>query len=88
MLCNVNVTLNKCLNRKCLLFVVYKYLTYRFYLARQFVHWYFAKLHKQSLGFVVICIKDYMSVRQQEMCCLNVLKLAWNYKEFQIQLET
>ena len=36
--------LNKFLCRKCLLFGVYKYLVYRFYLAGQFVPWYFAKL--------------------------------------------
>ena len=88
MLYHVNVILNKYLYRTYLLFRVYKYLLYRFSLAGQFLPWYFAKLQKQSLDFVVICIKTYRSMTQKEKCCLNLLKLLWNHKEFQIQLET
>ena len=75
------------LYRKCLFFGVYRCLIYRFYLAGQFVPLYFAKLQKRRLGFVFICIKTYRSVAQ-DMCCLNLLKLLSNHKEFQIQLET
>ena len=46
MLYNVNVTLNKFLCEKCLLFGVYKYLIYRICIAAQFVTCYFAKLQK------------------------------------------
>ena len=46
MLHNANVILNKFLYRKCLLFEVNKYLISKFYIAAQFVTWYFAKLQK------------------------------------------
>ena len=49
--------------------------------------WYFTKLQKQSLGFAVISIKTYRSVRQKEVYCLSLLKPLWNHKEFQTQLE-
>ena len=75
MLYNVNVILNNFLYRKCLLLGIYKYLIYRFYIAAQFVIWYFVELQKLSLGFVVICIETYESVTQKEMFCLNLLKL-------------
>ena len=72
MLYNTNVILNKFLYRKWLLFGVYKYLIYRFYIAAQFVTWYFKKLQKYSLAFVVIFIETYRSVTQKEMFCLNL----------------
>ena len=50
--------------------------------------WYFAKLQKRSLDFAVICFKNMKSVIQKEMCSLNLLKRFWNYKGFQVQLET
>ena len=65
MLYDVHVILLKFLHRKCLLFGVYKYLIYRLYIAAQFVIWYFAKLQKYSLGFIVIWIETYESVTQQ-----------------------
>ena len=46
LLYNANVILTKFLYRNCLLFGVYKYLIYRYYIAAQFVLWYFAKLQK------------------------------------------
>ena len=72
MLYNATVILNKFLYGMCLLFEVYKYLIYRFYIAAQFVTWYFVKLQKLRVGFVVICIETYRSVTQKEMFCLNL----------------
>ena len=50
--------------------------------------WHFGKLQKKGLVLVVICIINYRSVTQQEIYCLNLLKIGWNHKEFQMQLET
>ena len=72
MLYNGNVTLNIFLYKKRLLLGVYKYLLYKFYIAGEFVPWFFAKLQRLSLGFAFICIETYRSETQKEMFCLNL----------------
>ena len=69
------------LYRKCLLVGVYKHLIYRFYLARQFVPWIFAKLQKQNLGLL-----KPLGQRHKKKS-FKLMETSRNNKGFQIQLE-
>ena len=88
MLCNMNVILYKLLYRKRLLFELYKHLIYRFYLIGKYVPWNFAKSWKQSLGvFCYVHWNLYVSDTKGN-ALLNLRKLLWNRKGYQIRLKT
>ena len=78
MLYNGNVTLNIFLYKKRLLLGVYKYLLYKFYIAGEFVPWFFAKLQKLSLGLLLSVLKPIGQWHKKEMFSLNLWKILWD----------
>ena len=48
--------------------------------------WNFAKLQKQSLGFAVIRIGTYRSVKQEEMVCVNLKRVSDSFENNKVNI--